>query len=561
MKEFILGLNPGSHGLNYHDPSVCLLDENGIVFAIEEERLNRIRHSCGMFPEKAVEMCRKYADQMGGVIKFIAIGHQPQLWGKRSLPEKSISSIDMRMILSAKVKSLCSLSNAKVSFFEHHKAHAASAFYCSNFSEALCIVMDGAGETASASAWIANSRGIQKIDEIAMPNSLGYFYAQATSFLGFVPWSEEGKLMALAPYGEIDTDLEEIFRTFFYDGRYDLSSVVQPCLSEGYLLDAEISNSLFQDKFKFEYRKTTSEIIDIHRNFAFLVQSYTEKVVESYIRHLLQMTNQTCLCAAGGLFMNCKMNGYLRDNLPIKKLFVQPVSGDAGTALGAAFLQYMSDHNFKSFDLNGLSLGSSYSNEKVLYAIKQYGCHYSYSKNVAQDTAEMLASGKIIAWFQGGSELGCRALCHRSILAPPHPLEISNLINKRIKHRETWRPFACSMLVEFADEILLNYEKSQQPDYMIEAFSVKKEWQHKMDAVIHRRDCSTRPQIIRNQGSTKIMYNMLSHYYKLTGYPMVLNTSLNDKGQPIIQTPEQAVRFFVEHDIDALVIENCILRK
>lgn len=561
MKEYTLGLNPGIDGLNYHDPSVCLLDDNGIVLAIEEERLNGIRHSCGIFPEKSVAMCRKYADQMGGVINNIAIGHQPNLWSQRSLPAKTVSTVDMRMILAAKIKSLCLLPNSKVSFFEHHKAHAASAFYCSNFSEALCIVMDGAGEMASASAWIANAKGLKKIDEIAMPNSLGYFYAQSTSFLGFVPWSEEGKLMALAPYGKADTHLESILRNFFSDGIYNLSSVVHPCLSEGYLLDTQISNSIFQEIFKFQYRNKTSKILDIHKSFAFLVQTYTEKAVEAYIRHLLKITNQTYLCVAGGLFMNCKMNGYLRDNLPIKKLYVQPVSGDAGTALGAAFLQYMSNHKFQFFDLNGLSLGLSYSNAEILSAINKYGCHYCYTENVAQKAADMLASGKIIAWFQGKSELGCRALCHRSIIAPPHPLEISNLINKRIKHRETWRPFACSMLVEFADEILQNYEKSQQPDYMIEAFVVQKEWQHKMDAVIHHGDCSTRPQIIRNEGSTKIMYNMLSCYYKLTGYPMVLNTSLNDKGQPIIQTPEQAVRFFVEHDIDALVIENYVLRK
>ena len=561
MKEYILGLNPGCDGLNYHDPSVCLLDENGIVFAIEEERLNGIRHSCGIFPEKSVAICREYAEQMGGAINYIAIGHQPQLWNHRSLPTRSVSTVDMRMVLSAKIKSLCMLPNSKVSFFEHHKAHAASAFYCSDFSEALCIVMDGAGETASASAWIANANGLQKIDEITMPNSLGYFYAQATSFLGFLPWSEEGKLMALAPYGKVDTHLEEIFKKYFTDGIYNLSSLVHPCLSEGYLLDAQVSNSVFQNIFKFQHREKTSEILDIHRNFALLVQTYTEKTVENYIRHLLQKTNQKHLCAAGGLFMNCKMNGYLRDNLPIKKLYVQPVSGDAGTALGAAFLQYMSNHKFRFFDLNGLSLGLSYSNTEVLNAINLFGCHYYFSENIAQDTAKMLASGMIIAWFQGGSELGCRALCHRSILAPPNPIEMSDIINKRIKHRETWRPFACSMLVEFADEILINYEKSQQPDYMIEAFVVKKEWQHKMEAVIHHRDCSTRPQIIRNVGPTKIMYNMLSYYYKLTGYPMVLNTSLNDKGQPIVQTPEQAVRFFVEHDIDALVIENYVLRK
>lgn len=559
MKQYILGMNPGVNGLNYHDPSVCLMDEGRIIFSIEEERLNRIRHSSGIFPKNAVEVCKKIAEDNHGKIYDIAIGHQPQLWVNRSPNRISGFSTDKRMVLSAKIKSLCGLPKARVSFFEHHKAHAASAYYCSGFSDALCIVIDGAGEYAAASAWIANTDGLTKIHEIKMPNSLGYFYAQATSYLGFQPWGEEGKLMALAPYGRYNTEIEETFEHFFYDDSYDLSSLVSPCLSEGYKLDMNISNVLLTKIFNFPLRKKDKQLSDLHKDFAYAVQTHTEKTVELYIGKMLRQTKKKQLCVAGGLFMNCKMNGYLRDVLPIEKFYAQPVSGDAGTALGAAILQSVLRHNVSRVDLNGLSLGMSYSDEEIVNALNQRACDYHFLHGVAEETAQLLAKGKIVAWFQGNSELGCRALCHRSILAAPHPYEVSNKINRKIKHRESWRPFACTILEEFADGILCNYKKSQQPEFMIEAFSVKKEWQGKIEAVIHRSDCSTRPQIIKNTRNTSLMHEVLTAFHRLTGLPLVLNTSLNDKGQPIIQTPEQAILFFEEHDVDALVIGNYIL--
>lgn len=560
MKKFTLGLNPGVYGLNYHDPSVCLIDDNGIVFSIEEERLNNIKHSCGLFPTNAVKECKHIADKQNGIISEIAIAQLPQLWNKRFNNIEQIC--DQRMVLSTKIKSLCDLPTAKVSFFEHHKAHAASAYYCSGFSRALCIVIDGAGELTSTSVWLADGNYIKKLDEISMPNSLGYFYASATEFLGFKAWSEEGKLMALAPYGTHDEHISKVLEKYFYNNceNYDVSSFIEPCLKKGFLLDTSISNKIFQEAFGISPRISNGNITKQHKDFAYEIQNHIEKAVKNYINKWLKITATNCVCAAGGLFMNCKMNGYLRDTLPIKKIFIQPVSGDAGTALGAGLLSRISTIK-RPIALNGLSLGLDFSDSAILEQLKKTNLNYKYTSNISKETAEQLADNKIVAWFQGRCELGSRALCHRSILAPPNPSDISDQINFRIKHRELWRPFACSILEEYAKDILINYNKSQQPDFMIEAFNIKEGWTNKMSAVIHKADHTTRPQIIRKNGVNRLMHELLEYYYELTENPMVLNTSFNDKGQPIITTPKQAIQFFINHNIDVLSIGNYIVRK
>lgn len=564
MKQMILGLNPGICGMNYHDPAACLADQDGIVFAIEEERLNGIKHSCGMFPERAVKECIRVAKEEKGEIVEIAVGHQPYLWKERFFGSDGAYA-DPRMRLAAELKSRCGLPKAKVTFCEHHMAHALSSYYCSGFQKALCIVMDGAGEKASASAWLADSGTFHKLDEVLMPNSLGYFYAAATAFAGFCPWSEEGKLMALAPYGKPDGEIEEKLYAYFSRdfSAYDVSPVIWPFLQDGFILDTERSNAMFQKIFDIAPRRNGDIITEKHKSFAYEAQYFTERAAEQYIRKWLLKTGCAYLCCAGGLFMNCKMNGYLRDSLPVAKMFTQPVSGDAGTSLGSALYCLARSKNapMPRIGLNALSLGLCYTDDEILESLKNAGCGYRFSGDMPRDTAGLLADGKIIAWFQGRCELGSRALCHRSILAPPNPGQVSDEINNRIKHREAWRPFACSVMEEYADSVLVNTQKTLFAGYMIEAFHVKEKWIESMQAVMHKSDFTTRPQIIQKHGANSLMHKMLEYYFEMTGYPFALNTSLNDKGQPILTSPDQAVAFFKTHDVDALVIGSYILEK
>ena len=254
--------------------------------------------------------------------------------------------------------------------------------------------------------------------------------------------------------------------------------------------------------------------------------------------------------------MNCKMNMIVRENLKAINYFVQPLAGDLGLVIGCGLLA-SKEKNIKEF--NSLSFGPSFSDEFVKKELDKFGLNYKKSTNIEQEVADLLTKGNIVCWFQGRMEMGARALGNRSILADPRGPKVSDIINERVKHREIWRPFACSMLDDFADEILLNKKANKSYPFMIEAFKVKDEWVEKIPAVIHKADGTTRPQTVKRVYPR--YYNMIKHFYNLTGCPLVLNTSFNDKGQPIVMTPKLAIEFFIKNDVDILAIENYIVYK
>ena len=566
MIGLVLGINPCVAGLNFHDPSVCLMNSEKIIYAMEEERLNRIRHSSGMFPSLAVEECKKIAQNLNIPITDIAIGFDPELcYHRQTFSISSKTHIDERVRMTLLLKKETGLLNARVSFYPHHQAHAASAVSLIESKHAMCVVFDGTGELSAASIWETKNGQLNLIDSIDMPNSLGYFYAAATAYVGFNPWGEEGKLMALAPYGKSDEAIMRQMALFFDTDeqyKYDVSSIIAPCLYSGYSLNIEQVIKQFEHIFSYPRRNPDSPLLPWHKNFAYCVQHCVEQSVFSYINKWQKELKPVHICCAGGLFMNCKMNGFLRQKFTNLDFVVQPVAGDAGTAIGAAILCTQDKKNEKiSIELNELSLGTNYTDKYVEDALQSKGIKYYKSRNISLDCAQLIHQGKIVAWFQGRNELGCRALGHRSILAAPFPRYMSNIINQRVKHREIWRPFACSLLEDFADDVLVGYKKNIRPAYMIEAYPVYCKWHTRMEAVMHVADKTTRPQVVRSDEPNNLYYEMIKYYYKLSGSPMVLNTSLNDKGQPIIQSPEDAVQFFLTHDIDYLIIHQFVVSK
>lgn len=567
MDGLVLGINPCVAGMNFHDPSVCLLDSDRIVYAIEEERFNRIRHSSGIFPSLAVEECKRLAKSLNRPITDIAVGYNPDISIHRNaiLSSYVASHINERAKMALLIKKETGILNARVSFYPHHKAHAASAANLIVSKHAMCVVFDGTGELSAASIWEVKNGDIKLIDSVDMPNSLGYFYAAATAYLGFHPWGEEGKLMALAPYGNPDQGIIKHLASIFNMGKdwtYSLSSIISPCLHEGYALNIEMAIKEFEQIFSHPRRESDSPLLPWHKSFAYCIQDCVEKSVLSYIDKWQKVIKPDQICCAGGLFMNCKMNGFLRQNFPHLNFVVQPVAGDAGTALGAAILcEHDKNKGRGVIKLNELSLGKEYTDEQIEATLQACEVKYYKSENIPLECAEFLHQGKIVAWFQGKNELGSRALGHRSILSAPFPHSISDVINNRVKHREKWRPFACSLLEEFADDVLIGYKKNLRPAYMIEAFPVFQKWYSKMDAVMHMADMTTRPQVVCKDGPNHLYYEMIQCYYKLSGSPMILNTSLNDKGQPIIQSPEEAIEFLQSHDIDYLIIHQFIVSK
>lgn len=590
-EEILLGINPCIYGLNYHDPAVVVLINGKVVFGVEEERCNRVKHSKGMFPFEALAICLTYCNLTWNDIDAIVIGYEPSLWMNRLnlelldiiCPNINCSVDSIRICGSEIVDKIiqtnivgrysffrcqenvrkliiekCSaFKTTKVLFCEHHLAHIASSYEVSGFNDAVGIVVDGIGETAATTLWRIQNHNYEKILQMDYPNSLGYFYAIATKFLGFEPWSGEGKTMALAAYGKknemIADRLKDAFTSkgFFYDVSHFIRNH-----TAGFLMmkEDELIHDL-EELLGLSARKKDDPITDDYIDFAWFVQDYLEKSVIQLVNHAVRKTGITNVCAAGGIFMNCKMNMVVREQSDANNFFVQPLSSDIGLAMGACLYHTIYKHSYR---MNSLDIGPEYRDDEIEETLLKSNIKSTVPVDLATTVAELIAEGKIICWFEGKMEMGARALGSRSILANPQLPDMSDKINSIIKHREKWRPFACSILREYCPLVLEGYNSQNEYPFMIEAFRVKEEWKSKIPSVIHKADGTTRPQTV-TATANPLYYRLIKRFYEITGCPLILNTSFNDKGQPIVMTPKDAVDFFISIPVDALVIGKQLL--
>lgn len=478
-REILLGINPCIYGLNYHDPAVVVLIDGRVVFGVEEERCNRVKHSKGVFPSLALAECLTYCNLTWDDIDAVVIGYEPALWMNRlnlelldiinpfvscvsnsiqirgsEIVEKIIrtnivdrytffrSQENVRKLI---IEKCSALETTKVMFCEHHLAHIASSYEVSGFSEAVGIVVDGIGETAVTTLWRIQNHQYEKILQIDYPNSLGYFYAIATKFLGFEPWGGEGKTMALAAYGKKNKEIADRLKSAFtLNGAfYDVSHFMHNH-NAGFLMmnEDELIHEL-EALLGFSAREKDASITDEHIDFAWFVQDYLERSVIRLINYAVQKTGIVNVCAAGGVFMNCKMNMVIRETSEATNFYVQPLSSDIGLTVGAGLYHTSQKHRFC---MNSLDLGPEYSDNEIEEALIRSSFKSIVPIDLASTVAEFIAEGKIVCWFEGKMEMGARALGSRSILANPQIPSMSDKINKMIKHREKWRPFACSIL-------------------------------------------------------------------------------------------------------------------
>ena len=575
----ILGINPGVSGLNFHDTSSCLIGGTTILYAEEEERLSRVRHSSGIFP--ALTVARALEMAADGGIDVIAVGHDPAAWGLRDGTERPLldashnvatmvdgmqSGVSEVSRLTMQIQSLVGVGpDVPVEFWSHHYAHAISAVRCRSHSQprCLCIVADGVGEVSSLTVWDFDGGKGRLLEEWPVSESLGYFYAAMTAYCGFRPWSDEGKLMALAPYGAPSLRLRETFDALVDgdSGQSQMNRLITACLTDGFYFDVDRSVRMLEERFGVPAQKA-SDLSEISKGVAHLTQRYIERVVVSLARSWLERTGADVLCVAGGLFMNCKLNGVLRDSIGETAFFVQPVSGDAGVALGAAICSAAARQvgPDERFDLQNLSLGSSAGEFEVFDVWREDDRVDSLPFSEAlEPLARLLASGEIVFWVEGRMELGARALGHRSILTTPSSTEVSRRINASIKHREMWRPFACAVLAEMAAEVLVGYRTDAA--YMIEAYPVAPLWKERLAGVVHEADGSTRPQVVHDAAPNRQYHALIDEFYRQTGVPALLNTSLNDRGEPLIHSYQRAFEFFMETPATALVLDGQVLFK
>ncbi len=439
-------------------------------------------------------------------------------------------------------------SKPRMRFVDHHLAHAISAYGYSGFDDAAIVVMDGRGAWEATSIWHGKNGRMEHVQTIPFPNSIGGFYSAFTEYLGFVPNSDEWKVMGLAPYGEPGVNLDAFITPETMNGTpYHVHTKRIHGGRTGAV--AGIAAALGA------LRVAESEIEPRHKNIAFAVQNYCERAMMSVVRAALRKTNSKNLCLAGGVALNSKANGKISAAGIAENLFVQPAASDDGVALGAALAPYLDrDNRLPSRAMRHAYFGPSFDDGAIEIALKTYKLRYTHVSDPAGAAAQLLSEGKILGWFQGRMEFGPRALGGRSILADPRDPEMTVKVNNAVKFREWWRPFAPSMKRETAGEFV---ESATDSPFMILTAQVRREMQNVIPAVTHV-DGSARPQTVE-QTTNPLYWRLIDEFGKRTGVPVVMNTSFNLRGEAIVNTPTDAIRTFFSSGMDGLVIGSFLV--
>ena len=556
-----------SLGINYsqqHDSSACIARDGEMLFAVAEERLSRTKHDA-RFPALAIRACLDFAGVRPEDLEFICQGWSPphvgffhdlscyatgkQPVGSRALLNSTRYFASMWHQRGGENRFAQSFgpANGRFRFVDHHLAHAISAYAFSGFDDSAVLVLDGRGSWEATSLWRGRDGYLEHVWTIPWPNSLGLFYAQFTQYLGFQPYSDEWKVMGLAPYGEPGINLREFIIPD--DNPYRVSAR---------LLSGESAASAANiEKHLGPRRAPESDIDARHKNVAFAVQDACEQAMLTLARAAVAKTGCRNLCIAGGVGLNSKANGKIMVSGLIDRLFVQPAASDDGVCLGAALAPYLdSGGRLPVRKMRHAYLGPEASDAEIEKALDMYKIRSTRLNDPAKTTAEFLASGKILGWFQGRMEFGPRALGSRSILADPRDPEMNAKVNNAVKFREWWRPFAPSLLAEAAGEYL---ESATDSPFMVLTAQVKPEKRSVIPSVTHV-DGSARPQTVEREVNP-LYWRLIHEFGERTGVPVVMNTSFNLRGEAIVSTPTDALRTFFSSGMDALVIGSFLVEK
>ena len=563
----ILGFNAW-HG----DASAALFTDGQLAFAIEEERLNRVKHWAG-FPSLAAGACLRGVDR--AEVRHVAIGRNTRanLLHKLLYVATTPAAFSMalkRLRNSQKVASLPSLladlglPHAQVHFVEHHRAHLASAFYASPFDEAAVVSLDGFGDFSSGMWGVGRGNLIEVRNSVRFPHSLGIFYSAFTQILGFPRYGDEYKMMGLAAFGSpvFADKIRRVIRRDEDQIRLNLDYFVHH--STGTEMSWEggepVVGRIWSDRMAAEFgpvRAQSEELSPRHADLAASVQAVFEEIYFGYLRYVAKATGLRKVCLAGGVALNCAANGQIFAETPFTDVFIQPASHDAGISLGAALhVSHAVLGQPRGFVMKHSCWGDSYSDEEIRRTLDAAGIRYSVhaEPDLLAQTAAALADGQVIGWFQGRMEFGPRALGSRSILADPRRTDMKDILNLRIKRREAFRPFCPSVAAEATGKI---FEIDYPSPFMVQAYPIRAEMRPLLPAVTHE-DGTGRLQTVEKDVNPRY-WGLLKEFEKISGLPILINTSFNEN-EPIVNTPQQAVDCFLRTRMDALVIGSCIVR-
>lgn len=554
----------------YHDSAACLSQNGKIIAAAAEERFTRIKHD-NSFPIQAVQFCLKNSEITIDDVDLIVFYEKPFLKFDRILNtiidtvpfgfnffRKSIKSWTKTKLWIPHIIKKELKYKGEIIFAEHHEAHAAAAFFTSPFNESAIITIDGVGEKACITIAKGKDNKVKIIEEQHYPNSFGLLYSAFTQYCGFKVNSGEYKLMGLAPYGK------PVYRQLILDELVTISENAEVLLNLNYF-SFEQGKSTINEKFCQLFgkpiRKEEDSIFGFYADIACSIQSITDDFIVTLAQYAKKIVNSENLCLSGGVALNCKANGFLKEAKIFENIWVQPASGDDGTAIGAAFIGWYHYYNKeRSILRNNLNdqvyLGSSFTNNEIEDQLKAHGIDYLFLEGpiLVLETASALINKEIVGWFQGKMEFGPRALGNRSILASPVFEDMKSTLNLKIKFREGFRPFAPVVLAEKAKDW---FDIKEDLKYML--FTAKCFKKEVIPSCVHE-DFSARVQTISKEDN-ELFYSLIEVFDKKTNVPVLINTSFNVRGEPIVESPEDALRCFFNTHMDVLVIGNYIIRK
>jgi len=536
----VLGLH-GGVTLGQHEPAAALIVNGRPVAVCEEERYLRIKSCYGYLPVKSIEACLSIAGvSMEDVDLIVTPGSSYDDFAQR-----------WRHHITHLYGSC-----PKIECVHHQRAHLAAAFYGAGYEESLVLSLDASGDGLSGMVAIASrDNGIAEFISIPTDNSLGYFYTAMTYYLGFGD-GDEYKVMGLAPYGRNEIDLSSIIEPATDGWRFRWETI-RSDPSPRSPFEPSYSTTL-NSILEIAPRKQSDPISQIHKDLARCTQVMLEECILSLLRAAkAQRPELKSLCYAGGIALNCSANQRILREAGFQNLYVSPVSSDRGLALGCAYLGAVTLGD-RPWQLWNAYQGSSYSDSQIAAELVGNGLQYSEIEDPSQCAAELINRGKVIGWFQGRSEAGARSLGNRSILASAATVEMRDLVNRRIKYREEFRPFAPSVTQENAADLFDTFGVSDLP-FMTITLPVLEHQRHRLQAITHV-DGTARVQTVRSSDN-ELYYELIRNYGKLSGTPAILNTTFNLKGQPIVETPRDAIMTFYGCGLDALIVGNFLLEK
>jgi carbamoyltransferase len=571
---YILGLNA------FHwDSSACILHNGNVIAATEEERFTRIKHWLGL-PVKAIRFCLEAANISLQDVDYITIGHDPKakLFSKLSYVISNPSAFALARRRAQRTQRIGNIIDAiadglevkltdkrpQLKYVEHHRAHLASAFFASPFDKAALLSIDAFGDFTSTMRATGKGNNIHVIDSVSFPHSVGMFYTAMTQFLGFHNVGDEYKVMGLAPYGKpiYVNELRKILQ-LKTNGLFALDLSYFKHHREGVIMemreDRPYLSSVFSSKLAALFsgpRIPGNPLTEQHKDIASSVQAYTEEVIFHIASHLRKKTGNTSLCVAGGVAQNSVANGKLASASGFNDLYVPSAGHDAGISIGSALYLYNQVLGKpRSAPIFTAYTGSSFTNEQIQVILDNAAVPYKKMDDaqVYEVVTDALINKGVIGWFSGKAEFGPRALGGRSIIADPRNPNAKDLLNEKIKRRESFRPFAPSILKEYVGDYFIRVD---EVPFMEKVFPIRAERQAEIPAVTHV-DGTGRLQTVDRHVSPRY-YNLIETFRKKTGIPILLNTSFNEN-EPIVNTPTEALNCFLRTKMDMLVLENCVI--